>query len=346
MPNCVFSESNSGQVLDYMLSERSALKQIPQSKCEPDFPEYQVTLTQTIDRYLNLNCDHKVLYIQSVGDKESTNSNMVQNWPTLLEARFSLTHPIDIGQMEFEDLAISAQRAKNNFATLEEAPPRFKCQIAHQRHVKYDKIIVKNCLKYLEKNVRLFSRFVTDLLNEPFQKSSSNLLIVQRVSDLNSIPFDSITTKQWSLNDVKYVEFMQALQNEYYSLDYAVEAFKITLDSKSDLYYSLNNDLVYPLTQRELLIKRESTKLAEIRELNERLLKYQDVKKHVELTDRLLFISALHLKDRDVEFENKFKLVKNQNKRGNNKSTDSDTTKLDMEIKAIKMEIVSKRKLF
>ena len=67
---------------------------------------------------------------------------------------------------------------------------KFKIETEIIEPIKYDKIIVKNCLKFYENDFKGLCNLFLNLFKNHKQFDNS-LLIIQRIADLNTLPFYS-----------------------------------------------------------------------------------------------------------------------------------------------------------
>ena len=176
--------------------------------------DYENKVCHTVCKYLDIDCFDKILYIRARGDEDPrTNAaeqnetsyfdkysnSTVKDWPKIFEDNYSLVKPVDVAEVSLDPSFVETVELSEA-----ELKPRFKFTFVreHSKEKKYDKIIIKNCLKYFDKNHKYFCRFIMEHFKEQIQKNTS-LLIIQRVCDLNTLPFYTSINKEWEANDVK-----------------------------------------------------------------------------------------------------------------------------------------------
>lgn len=204
-------------------------------------------------------------------------------------------------------------------------------RIVPRNEKKYDKIIVKNCMKFFQNRERDFCEFLLSLLKQQTQDKAS-ILIIQRVCDLNTLPYSTTIASEWLQNDVAYTKFMEALQQLYFTLNYDIEVFKTYMPCKSSWFRQLAENTTYPLNPRGLIVdSTHKRRLEDVRELNEGLFKYHPFDECVEITDRLLFIGTYRPLDRDTFLEEMKRKIKRIGAKADQE--------VDKEIKNLYMEI-------
>lgn len=129
----------------------------------------------------------------------------------------------DNDEFEFRSLDELMEDARASTST--------KKRVVDKPNKKYDKIIIKNCLKFFEEDPKYFCEYIMTLFKHQIQYKTS-LLIIQRVHDLNTLPFYNQINQEWSINDAKYTKFMQEMQNEYFSIKFDIELLKCLIDCK------------------------------------------------------------------------------------------------------------------
>jgi hypothetical protein len=368
VPHCINSERDMRKDLDGIfgyneqrLNERRKAGEWSQLDYYSSM-DYENKMCHAVSKYLDIGCNDEILYIRARGDEDpSTNkiasgdtsyvdiysNTVVKDWPKIFHEQFALVKHIDVCEVSVNEQFVEPTEDMLEVERMEaELKPRFKftfirehSQKPQSKHKKYDKIIIKNCLKYFERNEKCFASFILDYFKEPIQAEAS-LLIMQRVSDLNTLPFQTNVRRQWHASDVKYTKFMEVLQNEYYSIRYDIELFDFIIDCKSSWYKSLKDRALYPLNQDSLLVDRRTVETRKelihgLRELNEGVFKYLPMDEYVELSDRILFIGAHHDADRKVKLAERIKLEK-QKKRN---YTKQDDVEIDREIRKLYLEI-------
>ena len=365
-PFCVTSERHISSSLDQIMArgEYKALRK----KYEKRYNEiehhsavkYEKDLCSIINKYLEIDCDHDVLFMRCEGDEtakedgqEDLNDPYTFDWPAIIARKFCLTKSVD-------QCVISVPRRRSESKSLlnpnlsltsseilaQDSP--FECKYLVQGKAselststppkKYDKIIIKNCLKFFEENSKYFCEYIMTLFKEVIQYKTS-MLFIQRVHDLNTLPFYHQIQQDWSRNDTKYSKFMQEMQNEYFSLKFDIEVLKCIIDCKSTWYRLLKEKHPYPLKQNPLIIdentvNKRSELVHGIRELDEGLFKYQKFDNMLEFNDRLLFIGAFHERSRTATLAERIR--ESKTKKQHSISTDlainTEINKLSMEI--------------
>ncbi|RNA01394.1 hypothetical protein BpHYR1_007795 [Brachionus plicatilis] len=306
-----------------------------------DAAEYEKQFCQSINKFLDIDCTDSVLYMRAKGDDDTTlgsgqtMKSYVKNWPLIIEENFCLSKKIDVCQTRL------LNSWEKNYDEMDfEFKPGYACEFVkcENQSQKYDKIIMKNCLKYFDENPKDFCQFIMKYFKEQAQTKTS-LLIIQRVGDLNTLPFHQAISKEWKANDTKYATFMETMQNEFFAIKYDIEVFKYLLDCKSSWYTQLRDNDLYPLNQESLLINEKiiSDKdelITGMRELNETVFKYQQLDQYIEISDRILFIGAHQQFNRQATLAERVKHRKQRNPYDAklDSSIDSEIKKLQMEI--------------
>jgi hypothetical protein len=365
-PFCIVSEQQMKYSLDKIFKDNELkhdFKRKTGEWSELDYfssKDYENKVCYAINKYLDIDCLDQILYIRAKGDEDPKTNNLsgetsyvdlysnhgVKDWSKIFEDKYALIKPVDVGEISLlDEVKFNAENEEELSTSLDEQA-MFKLKFIEQKNTtkKYDKIIIKNCLKCFDNNYQYFSRFILDYFKNTIQKDTS-LLIIQQVCDLSTLPFYSRVNKEWQANDVKYTSFMNALQNEFYTLKYDIEMFDYLIDCKSSWYTNLKKKSIYPLNQNSMLVDERAIESRKelvhgLRELNEGVFKYQPIDNYVELCDRLLFIGAHHVTDRKFELARRLKSSKQAKKTtlGNTFDTSYDI-KLDNEIRQLYMEI-------
>jgi hypothetical protein len=371
-PFCVLTEKEISRTLETILNPVNTSPKIPSflhdsndkhlfSLPNEDFRgfKYEDQFCRLVEKYLDINCHDHVLFIQAKGEQDcmSTSLNAFDQsqvrkieWNKVLEYKFCLLEKVDVFEMDCSKLLLNpcTERSlklneEDNLTDLID----FNSLVKHNPTGKYDKIIMKNCAKYLHNNYSHFCKFILKYFKEPIQHENS-LLIVQRVSDLNTLPFYSEIKTKWSQADINYVDLIHIMQTEYFSLQFNVEILRFIKACKSKWYKELRDKFPYPMNQNCLLDIKNSVVTGEddenrrkkcgfmngIRELNEGIFKYQESNKQIELTDRLLFIGAYCHSSREKQMSlsaQEFKM-KSMYSSKRDKQLNKDIQKLSMEI--------------
>jgi hypothetical protein len=362
IPYCISSERSMKAGIDPMFRSNERKLNEKRKACEwsqLDYyssMDYENKVCHAINKYLEIDCFDEILYIRASGDEDPLknpnpdgetsyvdmySNTAIKDWPKIFYDKYSLVKPVDVVEVSINEKFVEPTMDMLEVDRIEaELKPRFKFNFIRQqnKNKKYDKIIIKNCLKYFDKNEKCFSRFILDYFKEPLQ-SNDCMLIIQRVSDLNTLPFYRGINREWQLNDVKYTNFMQALQNEYYTLRYDIEIFNYLIECKSSWYRNIKDQALYPLNQDSLLVSRKTIESRKelihgLRELNETVFKYQPIDNYLELIDRMLFVVAHHTTDRSVKLAERIK--SNKEKKEYKRKDDID---VDKEIRKLYLEI-------
>jgi hypothetical protein len=264
---------------------------------------YEDELCGLLNRYLDINCDDDILFLKPK-DSDDLMGNYESNWPTIIEKKYTLTKKITIGEINMVKTSKLYNRVgkdlnfyKFNYEINEE--PNFECKLigtSNNKQVKkFDKILVKNCMKYFDENPKYFCEYIMTLFKEQIQAETS-LLIIQRHSEMNTLPFYQQIKKEWIITDANSAKFMETMQNYYFSLKYNIENLKLLIDCKSTWFNNIKDKTMYPLCDRLIISNDDNKDLVKgIRELNEGSFKYQQTEKFIELNDCMLFIGARHL---------------------------------------------------
>ena len=168
--------------------------------------DYDVNLCNIIKNYLDIDCMDDVLFVKCVNKDDVTdfkgdwcmasNAKIIKNWPKIFEKKFSLVKPIHMCQIshqvdENEKLSIKYtyyQIITKYENSVDTGSSKFKIEAEIIEPKKYDKIIVKNCLKFYENNFTEFCHLFVNLFKTHKQIDNS-LLVIQRIADLNTLPF-------------------------------------------------------------------------------------------------------------------------------------------------------------
>jgi hypothetical protein len=168
----------------------------------------------------------------------------------------------------------------------------------------------------------------------------TSLLLIQRLCDLNTLPFHTKVKNEWMESDGKFIKFMQTLQNEFFTIRFDIETLTFSYDCKSTWYSNLKNKVPYPLNQGNMLVNEDSVQHKEllhgVRELNEGVFKYQQINNYIEVKDRLIFIAANREFSKAASLEEEKLKMKRYKKSIYDKKTED---KLNNDIKMLKMEI-------
>lgn len=225
--------------------------------------------------------------------------NYESDWLKIIEKKYALTKPITIGEIKLVTITKLYNKVgkdlnfyKFNHEINEEA--NFECNLLSNKSKKFDKILVKNCLKYFDENPKYFCEYIMTLFKQQIQKETS-LLIIQRQSEMSTLPFYKQIKSEWILSDANYSKFINTMQNYYFTIKSNLENLKLLIDCKSTWFTNLKDKTMYPLSNK-LLIANDDQKefIKGIRELNEGSFKYQQMSKFIELNDCMLFIGACH----------------------------------------------------
>lgn len=260
---------------------------------------YEEQLCNLLNKYLDINCDDDILILKPA-DNDDLMGDYESDWANIIEKKFALTKKITIGEIKLIKITKLYNRVgrdlnfyKFNFEINEE--PNFDCKILDSsKGKKFDKILVKNCMKYFDENPKYFCEYIMTLFKEQIQKETS-LLIIQRHSEMCTLPFYKQIKDEWSLTDANYNKFIHTMQNYYFSIKSNIENLKLLIDCKSTWFLNLKEKTMYPLSNK-LLVSNNDNKdfIKGIRELNEGSFKYQQMNKFIEMNDCMLFIGARH----------------------------------------------------
>lgn len=347
-PFCVVSEKHLENKLDDLFRDndyRQATKNQWNDTDRYDSRFFEKQFCDLISKYLEIDCNDDILFIKAYGDKDLVKGDnkifnqanrFAEEWPEIIAKKFCLLKGVDVAEINISD---TQPNDSNLELRQQEIFESFKCDFIVNRNPskKYDKIIIKNCLKYFDSGQKYFCKFVMKYFKEQTQMKIS-LLIIQRVHDLNTLPFHKQVNDEWNVNDARYVKFMQTLQNEFFTIKFDIENLKYMIDCKSTWYNHIKQKYPYPLNQNKLLVNESATKndglLHGIRQLNEGVFKYQDINNYVELNDRLMFIGAYHQYSREKTLAERIKKQKEKTK-----YDPKIDTELNNEIKKLSMEI-------
>lgn len=239
-PFCVTSEKQLKETINTLFEDNQIRHHIKYNSGRwnaLDFYDaigYEHNFCMAINKYLDIDCTDQVLYIRAKGDEDPEendkninpnykSNSLIKNWPMILEEKFCLYKKVDVCELSQTEVnetysdPLGIQKVpnfKSNFV---------KC---HNKSKKYDKIIMKNCLKFFDENQKYFSQFIMKYFKEQIQTKTS-LLIIQRVCDLNTLPFHDQVRHDWKKNDAKYTKFMETIQNEFFLLDMTLNCLTI-----------------------------------------------------------------------------------------------------------------------
>lgn len=259
---------------------------------------YEEQLCGLLNKYLDINCDDDILFLKPA-DSDDLMGNYESDWLKIIEKKYALTKSITIGEIKLVKITKLYNKVgkdlnfyKFNHEINEEA--NFECNLLSNKSKKFDKILVKNCLKYFDENPKYFCEYIMTLFKQQIQKETS-LLIIQRQSEMSTLPFYKQIKSEWMRSDANYSKFINTMQNYYFTIKSNLENLKLLIDCKSTWFTNLKDKTMYPLSNK-LLIANDDQKefIKGIRELNEGSFKYQQMSKFIELNDCMLFIGACH----------------------------------------------------
>jgi hypothetical protein len=200
--------------------------------------DYDASVCDLINEYLDIDCSDEVLLVKSANfERDSKYREAVKNWPRVLAKKFCLTKSVhicflvDSNEYEFHEMDKDFNLTK------------ISCKKCNYK--KFDKIIIKNCLKYFESNFNFFREFFKNFIKNPLQCKDC-VLIMQRVADLNTLPFYDKIVGDWQLNDTKYTKFIEKMQKDYFTLKWNIEILKYNVRSKFDWFKYLQQKFPYP----------------------------------------------------------------------------------------------------
>jgi len=140
----------------------------------------------------------------------------------------------------------------------------------------FDKVIIKDALRYFENPVELYCNIMKCLSKE------GKLLIIHRPSCINTLPVFHDAKKRLEDNEIPFSDVIKDLKTLDFDVQWEIENLQMTISTKQ--WYSLLQSKFPP--QMEIMSDFEIR--SGIRELTEGIMKYEsDV---VEFDDRLLFI--------------------------------------------------------
>jgi hypothetical protein len=353
LPFCVATEQHLVDSIEEMFEDNRQRREIKANEWDEieymDSQKYENDFCAILNKHLDFDCCDDVLYIKAKGDDNarkdsliSLNNSTNKDWTEIIEKKFCLLNNVDSCEIEMKPLTKKSDDDQFLFidptSELDEPLFNFNFVKCSNKSKKYDKIIIKNCMKYFDRNYKYFCKFIMTLFKEQFQMRTS-LLIVQRVSDLNTLPFHSKVKKDWTDTDCKFIKFMQTLQNEFFNIKFDIETLTFSFDCKSTWYSNLKDKIPFPLNQGSLLVDEQAVRHKElvhgIRELNEGVFKYQQINNYIELKDRMIFIAAYREFSKSACLEEKMKNKKDKKSNYDPKIED----RLNDDIKMLKLEI-------
>uniref|UniRef100_A0A0B6Z4B3 Uncharacterized protein n=1 Tax=Arion vulgaris TaxID=1028688 RepID=A0A0B6Z4B3_9EUPU len=234
--------------------------------------EYEKKLYSLIHEHLELDTTDKLVY---VGDIKGSLSKAIED-------HFCLIHPVQTlvpGHFHFIEtydghrtlpVRIAHVGAEEHFRILA------KDRSTHS--TKYDKILVNDCVRYLEEPVTAYRNMIASLA------PGGKLLIIHRTGELNTLPYFRDACQRITDNNISYTSILKDLQDAHLDVSWEVECLTVCMPKKK--WLAMVRDK-FP-TQMEVLSDIEV--MSGIRELSEGMFKYEG--DMVEFVDRLLFISA------------------------------------------------------
>jgi len=234
--------------------------------------EYEEKMYSFLHEHLELDTTDKMVY---VGDIRGSLCNSIED-------RFCLVHPVQTvipGHFHFAEtesgykmlpIRISHVGAEEFFRKLSEDKSPDK--------PKYDKILVKDCVRYLADPRTTYAKMAASLA------PGGKLLVIHRPGQLSTLPYFTDARQRLSENDIPYTDIIRDLQACRLDVSWELECLPVRMPKTKWLAMVKEQ---FP-TQMEILSGMEVT--SGIRELTEGVLKYEG--EMVEFIDRLLFISA------------------------------------------------------
>ncbi|BFZ21162.1 hypothetical protein BsWGS_24201 [Bradybaena similaris] len=235
--------------------------------------EYEKRLYSLIDDHLELETSDRLIY---VGDLKGSIA-------TDLEDHFCLIHPVQTvipGHFHYVEtrdghktlpIRVANVGAEEYFRNLAESNLPSK--------VRYNKILVNDCVRYLEQPRTAYKNIIASLA------SGGRLLIIHRTGDLNTLPYFSDALQRLTDNDISYPEIIRDLQLCNLDVTWKIECLPVCVPKRK--WLAMLKDR-FP-TQTEIFSEMEV--VSGIRELSEGILKYEG--DMVDFVDRLVFISAI-----------------------------------------------------
>jgi hypothetical protein len=267
-PFCVLSEQNLRKSLNHLLNENiNGNKTKSRYINDLNKTHQENQFYHLVNKYFDIDCDDDILFFRPFDDvrKESASYDSFQNWPLLIEQKFSLLKPLDICEIKLKEHYIP------NHARINETLFDFEFKNKANVNKKYDKIIIKNCLKYFDQDQKYFCEFITTFLKDHLP-AKPTILILQRVNNLSTLPFHKTIYDEWAASDADYFQFIETMKHSHFTVRFNIENFKYIIDSKSSWYNNLKEKSIYPLNQCSLISPQSLDNnglLNGIRELNE-----------------------------------------------------------------------------
>ncbi|XP_012945793.1 uncharacterized protein LOC106013757 [Aplysia californica] len=234
--------------------------------------EYEEKMYSLLHEHLELGTTDRMVY---VGDLRGSLSKAIQD-------RFCLVPPVQTvipGHFHYAEtddgykmlpIRIAHVGAEDFFRKLAEDPSPSK--------PKYDKILVKDCVRYLAEPRTTYANMVASLA------PGGKMLLIHRPGQLSTLPYFSDARQRLSENDIPYEDIIRELQACKLDVSWELECLPVRMQKTKWLAMVKEK---FP-TQMEILSGREVK--SGIRELAEGVLKYEG--DMVEFMDRLLFITA------------------------------------------------------
>ncbi|CAG5120393.1 unnamed protein product [Candidula unifasciata] len=234
--------------------------------------EYQKKLFSLIDDHLELDPSDRLIY---VGDMKGSIARD-------LEKHFCLIHQVQSvvpGHFHHVETSVGHKTLPVRLSHVgAEDYFRNSAEESVTSKVKYNQILVNNCVRYLEQPRTAYKNMIASLA------SGGRLLIIHRTGSLNTLPYFSDAVQRLTDTDMNYADIVKDLHLCNLDVTSKIECLPVSMSKKK--WLSLLKDR-FP-TQTEIFTDIEV--VSGIRELSEGILKYEgDI---VDFVDRLVFISA------------------------------------------------------
>ena len=154
----------------------------------------------------------------------------------------------------------------------------FRLQMKEQddKRQLFDKVILKDALRYFEDPVEMYSNIMKCL------SKHGKMLIIHRPSSINTLPIFHDARQRLEDNEIPYDDIIKDLKALDFDVQWEIECLPIQISKKK--WYSMLESKFPP--QMEIMSDFEVR--SGIRELSEGVMKYEG--DEVEFNDRLLFI--------------------------------------------------------
>lgn len=231
--------------------------------------QYNKNIFNLINKYLELETTDRLCYI---GDTKGSLAEDIVSRFCLLEPMLTVI-PGHYSYVETESNKMLSIRVAHVGS---EEYFRLQAKERSENRQMFDKIIVKDALRYFENPIEMYTNIMQCLSKQ------GKLLIIHRPSCMNTLPMFQNAKQRLEDNEIPYNDIIKDLKSCDFDVQWDVECLPILLSKKK--WYSMLKSKFPP--QMEILSDFEV--LSGIRELSEGIMKYEG--DFIEFSDRLLFI--------------------------------------------------------